>query len=165
MTVDGTLLVNNFAFYSAQSDFTKIAFKSGSQAAFIDEIYVTNHQESKTDTDGDGIPDTWEDEHYNGITNAIATNLCANGINTILQAYIAGLNPTNANETFKLGGFGNVLQWSNVSERVYTIYWTSNLLDGFGAPWKSNITSGVFTDTFHEAESEGFYKLEVELEE
>jgi len=161
MTVDGALLVDRFAFYSTQSDFTKIAFKSGSQAAFIDEIRVANHS---SDTDGDGIPDTWENTYYGGETNAIATNLCANGINTVLQAYIAGLNPTNANETFKLGVFGNVLQWSNVSERVYTIYWTSNLLDGFGAPWKSNITSGVFTDTFHEAESESFYKLEVELE-
>ncbi len=161
MTVDDTLLVDDFAFYSAQSDFTKIAFKSGSEAAYLDEIYVANQT---LDTDGDGIPDTWEDEHYNGITNAIATNLCANGINTILEAYITGLNPTNANSTFKLGGFGNVLQWSNVSDRVYTIYWTSNLLSGFGAPWKSNITSGVFTDTFHEAETEGFYKLEVEME-
>jgi len=164
MWVDDELLVDSFDFYSTQSDFQKIAFASGADAAFLDEISVSNHKESESDTDGDGIPDTWEETYYGGSTNAIATNLCANGINTIRQAYIAGLNPTNANETFVLSGVGNILQWSNVADRVYTIYWTSNLLNGFGAPWRSNITSGVFTDTLHEVESKGFYKIEVELE-
>ncbi len=161
LRIDDTLLVDAFAFYSAQSNFANIAFKTGSEAAFFDEIYVAN---KPSDTDDDGIPNSWEDTYYGGETNAIATNLCANGINTILEAYIAGLNPTNANSTFMLGGFGNILQWSNVSERIYTVYWTSNLLSGFGEPWRSNLTGGVFTDTLHEAESEGFYKLEVELD-
>jgi len=51
-----------------------------------------------------------------------------------------------------------------VSGRVYTIYWTSNLLSGFGNPWKTNITDGVYTDTTHIAEEKGFYKIDVELE-
>ncbi len=166
MTVDGALLVNDFAFYSAQIAFLKIAFTSGSEAAFFDEIYVTNNQGSNGDTDGDGIPDTWEDEHYNGITNAVATNLCANGINTILEAYIAGLNPTNANSTFTIDGIGNVLEWSGISGRVYNVYWTSNLLSGFSELPLTNLpwVPAVFTDTLHEAESKGFYKLEVGLE-
>jgi len=85
MSIDDTLLVDSFAFYSAQSSFQKIAFQSGSQAAFLDEIYVANHQ---LDTDGDGIPDAWEKRHYGGKTNAVATKICANGINTVRQAYI-----------------------------------------------------------------------------
>ena len=51
-----------------------------------------------------------------------------------------------------------------MSGRVYTIYWTSNLLSGFGNPWKTNITDGVYTDTTHIAEEKGFYKIDVELE-
>jgi len=46
-----------------------------------------------------------------------------------------------------------------VSGRVYSIYWTS-----FGAPWKTNLTDGSYTDTTHTAEEKGFYKIEVELE-
>ncbi len=163
MTVDGTLLVDDFAFYSAQSDFLKIAFTSGSEAAFIDEIYVANHQ---LDTDGDGVPDTWEDEHYNGITNAVATNLCANGINTILQAYIAGLNPTNASSVFKVSNVRNILHWSGTNGRIYSIYWSSNLLSGDFQPLESNLpwTAMPYTDTNHTSDGKGFYKIEVELE-
>ncbi len=164
MTVDGELLVDSFAFYSAQSDFQKIAFKSGSQAAFLDEIRVTNNS---PDTDNDGIPDTWEDEHYNGITNAIATNLCANGINTILQAYIAGLNPTNATSFFEVSNVRNILQWNGTNGRIYSIYWSSNLLSGDFQPLESNLpwTAMPYTDTNHPGGEQGFYKLEVELEE
>jgi len=44
------------------------------------------------------------------------------------------------------------------------VYWTSNLLNGFGAPWQTNLVNGVYTDTTHTAEEKGFYKIEVELE-
>ena len=51
-----------------------------------------------------------------------------------------------------------------MSGRVYSIYWSTNLLDGFETlPFVSNITSGVFTDTVHGAVDAGFYRLEVEL--
>ncbi len=172
MEVDDELLVENFAFYSAQSAFQKIVFQSGSQAAFLDEIYVANHQESGGDTDSDGIPDTWEDIYYGGATNAVATNLCANGVNTIFEAYVAGLNPTNAASVFGMTQLESdagdldrtVLRWNFVSNRHYTVYWTSNLLNGFSdVPMASNITAGAFTDIVHEAANDGFYRIEVDL--
>ena len=54
-----------------------------------------------------------------------------------------------------------------MSGRVYSIYWTSNLLSGFGAtPLTNNLpwTPAIYTDTTHTAEEKGFYKIEVELE-
>ncbi len=154
--VDEELLVNNFAFYSAQSNFQKIAFTSGSQAAFLDEIHVTN----RFDSDGDGLPDEWENP-FGGLN---PSDMASNGVNTVMEAYIAGLDPTDPSSLFNVSNVRNILQWSNASDRVYTIYWTSNLITGFGAPWKSNITGGAFTDTLHNVENENFYKLEVGLE-
>lgn len=52
------------------------------------------------DTDGDGIPDWWEILHFNGPTNATASALASNGVNTVLEAWIADLNPTNAASVF-----------------------------------------------------------------
>ncbi len=114
------------------------------------------------DRDEDNLPSWWEAQYYGGATNAVATNLCANGINTVLEAYIAGLNPTNSTAVFELSNLRNVLGWDAVSGRVYTIFWTSNLLSGFQT-LETN-TTGSFTDTVHEVEEEGFYKINVELE-
>jgi len=128
----------------------------------IDDVALSGMY-AGTDIDGDGIPDDWETFYYGGATNASSSAMASNGVNTVLQAYIAGLNPTNPAAFFTLDSLGP-LQWSAVSGRVYTIYWTSNLLNGFGTPWKTNITDGSYTDTTHAAEEKSFYKIEVELE-
>ena len=91
--------------------------------------------------------------------------LYPNGVNTVLEAYIAGLNPTNGNSRFVLDGFGEELWWNSVSGRVYGVWWSPNLVHGF-LPLDTNIlwSSGGFTDAVHGAESEGFYKIDVRLE-
>jgi len=138
-------------------------------AALIDTNSLTHRRapafiltvSSDVDNDADGIPNDWETQYYGGATNAVATNLCANGINTILEAYIAGLNPTNSTALFELSNLRNVLGWDAVSGRVYTVFWTSNLLSGFQC-LETNVT-GSFTDTVHEVDQKGFYKIKVEL--
>jgi len=130
----------------------------------IDDIVLSGLY-TGTDIDGDGLPDDWEMLYYGGATNANPEATCSNGVNTVRQAYIAGLDPTSPDAQFTLDSIGP-LQWVAVSGRVYTIYWTSNLLSGF-QPLETNVpwTSGAFTDTTHTTESKGFYKLEVELSE
>lgn len=113
------------------------------------------------DRDEDNLPGWWEAQYYGGATNAVATNICSNGINTVLEAYIAGLNPTNPVSIFELSNIWNTLQWDAVTGRIYRIYWTSNLLSGFQS-LETNYT-GSFTDTEHETDQKGFYKIEVEL--
>lgn len=54
------------------------------------------------DSDGDGIPDWWEQEFFGGPTNAVAGDLAANGINTVREAFIAGLNPNDPNDVMRL---------------------------------------------------------------
>ena len=82
-----------------------------------------------------------------------------------LQEYIAGLNP-NVADSLALSNFStgaaNEFEWTAASGRIYSVYWTSNLLDGF-AILQSNLTSGAYTDSTHSAEAQGFYMLEVEV--
>ncbi len=120
------------------------------------------------DTDSDGLPDGWEEVYYGGATRANPNATSSNGVNTVKEAYIAGLDPTDPEAFFTLNlltfNSQDELSWNAVSGRVYTLYWTSNLLNGFGSPWKTNITTGTYTDTTHTAEKKGFYKIEVKME-
>jgi hypothetical protein len=52
------------------------------------------------DSDGDGLPDAWETQHFGGL-NQNAGSIGANGLSA-LQNYIAGTNPNDANSGFKL---------------------------------------------------------------
>lgn len=122
---------------------------------------------SESDTDSDGIPDSWEALYFGGVTNANPSGLAANGVNTIEESYIAGLNPTNPLSIFtptdaSLQNDHLVFGWTSASGRVYTIYWASNLFSAF-QPMQSNYTGGVFTDTVHDANNDGFYRIEVQL--
>lgn len=122
------------------------------------------------DTDHDGIPDWWETQYYGGATNANTNAICANGINTVLEAYIAEFDPTNSLAGFAITGFSDdagslghhILQWDEATGRVYTVYWASNLMSGFST-LQTNYFGDTFTDTVHEAYSEGFYRIEVEI--
>jgi hypothetical protein len=121
---------------------------------------------AQDDHDGDGVPNEWESRHFGNITRAVANEMCSNGVNTILQAYIAGLDPNNSQSKFQTSVFrsptsGTALQWQGVSGRVYAVYFSTNLLNGF-QPLETNIpwTAGCFTDSVHNAEQR-FYRIEV----
>lgn len=116
------------------------------------------------DSDGDGIPDAWEESYFGGVTNASPDLMCANGLNTIWEAYVAGLDPNSAQSRFCASFRSDrVFEWNTVSGRVYSIYWTTNLLSGFQC-LESNVswTRGGFTNQFDLPS--GYYKVEVQLE-
>jgi len=120
------------------------------------------------DADSDGIPDEWETQYFGGAANADPQAMSANGVNTIYETYIAGLNPTNPAARFGLSAqqtaSQSLLQWSVVSGRVYSIYWTTNLLAGF-QPLETNIVwpQNSWTDAVHGAQAGGFYRIDVRL--
>ncbi|MBN2684848.1 MAG: hypothetical protein JXR40_06175 [Pontiellaceae bacterium] len=120
--------------------------------------------EESPDLDKNGLPDTWE-QHYFGTTGLVPDAVCSNGISTFLEAYIAGIDPTDPDAWFGITG-GNArngtLSWNSVSGRVYSVWWSSDLMDDFQCI-ESNIlwNAGGFTDTVQRVESTGFYKLEV----
>lgn len=114
------------------------------------------------DSDNDGINDDWEHAH-GGNQNPV--RVCSNGVNTMLQAYIAGLNPSDPDSKFTAVVSGQMLRWNAVSGRVYAIYYSTNLISGF-QPLATNIpwTAGCFTDSVHNAHGQLFYKIDVQLE-
>jgi hypothetical protein len=120
------------------------------------------------DVDGDGLPNDWEAQYFGGPTNANPSATCANGLNSVMEAYIAGLNPTNAGSFFAVsssepGPSGFVVNWSSVSGRVYSVFGTTNLVSASFEPLKTNILwpQSSWTDTVERAEN--FYRIDVQL--
>lgn len=119
---------------------------------------------SDSDEDADGIPDWWERLYFGGPTNANATRLAANSVNTLREAYIAGVNPTNSASEFSAFSHcrdgRTIVSWNSVTGRLYTVSWSTNLLEGFvGSNCVENAES--YTDILDTANK--FYKVDVRL--
>lgn len=122
------------------------------------------------DADADGLPDSWETQYFGGSTNANPQALAANGINTVRQTYLAGLNPTNAQSRFVVSDFKalaseKILHWQGISGRVYSVYGCTNLLDGF-QPVATNIgwQQASWTGLVNQTGRQAFYKIVVEIQ-
>ncbi|MCF7848776.1 MAG: hypothetical protein K9M45_08005, partial [Kiritimatiellales bacterium] len=119
---------------------------------------------SGSDIDGNGLLDQWELDCLGGI-GLDPNALCSNGVNTLMDAYVAGFDPTDSSACFNITGFdGNMIEWTAVSGRVYSVYWTTNLMSGFQT-LETNWTGGAFTDSLHNDEDKCFYKIDVRLED
>jgi hypothetical protein len=129
--------------------------------AMFGEVLTTNHP----------TPHWWLADY--GYTNDFETAVTAIGANGIplWQSYIAGLDPNDAESQFRLAGqptpdgASYVLHWNTVTGRVYTVWASTNLLDGFaplpGAlnlPW----TIQSFTNDLDGASPHRFYQMEVQ---
>ncbi|VGO13176.1 hypothetical protein PDESU_01730 [Pontiella desulfatans] len=113
----------------------------------------------------DGFAEWMSDFGLSG-TNATESANPDGDAYTNYEEYIAGLNPS-VFDTFAVSNFtagaGNTFEWTAASGRVYNVYWSSNLVDGFSLI-ESNVVDGLFSDTNHVSAPAGFYKLTVGLE-
>ncbi len=132
-----------------------------------DDISIT--QQADEDSDADGMPDWWETTHFtNGIAAAATADADGDGMNN-WQEWVAGTQPTNAGSIFAadIGAtntVGRTVTWFSTSNRNYAVYWSSNLLAGFG-PLATNLTPtpplNMYTDTVHNAEWLLYYRIGV----
>ncbi len=122
------------------------------QAVFT-ETQVTN-----------GTPEWWLAQHGLETTDSAAlTDDDQDGF-AAWQEYIAGTDPTNPASALRATLLpGHSLQWQNVPGRIYTIYGTTNLLNGFQT-LETNLTSGIFTGPASQTNRQNFYKIGVQLE-
>ena len=84
---------------------------------------------------------------------------------TAWQEYIAGTVPNSATSCLKVTqAVRNTISWSPVSGRVYSVYWSTNLVNSFQSV-ATNIVwpQGSYTDTVHGAQSRSFYRVKVQL--
>ncbi len=161
LSLNNVPVVGNFAFYGSPASFQTLELTEASRdrTSFFDTISVSD---SSDDSDSDGLPDRWEESYYGDLSHSPG-DLSSNGVDTVYSAYIAGFDPTDPNARFALSNRSNILWWNAASGRVYTVYWTSNLLDSF-QPLETNYTGGAFTDSTHGVEATGFYKIDVRIE-
>lgn len=93
-----------------------------------------------TDTDGDGLPDFWENQNGLSPTNSTGLNGAsgdpdADGF-TNQQEYLAGTDPQDADSLLKItdvAGAGRVITWNSVPGRNYQIFSTTNVNAAFTA--------------------------------
>ena len=123
------------------------------------------------DTDNDGLPNTWELEYFLNSTGAVASADSDDDGQSNLQEFIGGSDPTNAASMFcitdagwETNSLGYVVQWNSISNRYYSIHWSSSLTNGFNTlETDLEHPQGSYTDTTHSAESDGFYTVDVRL--
>ncbi|HMO50685.1 MAG TPA: CocE/NonD family hydrolase [Kiritimatiellia bacterium] len=142
----------------------------------LDEIRIGEGWSDVTPTTGggpteqynNGVPYSWLNFYnYDPANVDVNATVAANGVNTLKQAFIAGLDPTNPNAVFEIANMSsaaahNVLIWSPASGRVYGVHWSSNLLNGFQSI-ATNIPVGVYTDSVHHLAPQSYYQIKVEL--
>lgn len=116
------------------------------------------------DANANSIPDSW-DRQYFGSVNVESSTVCSNRINTVLEAYVAGLDPNDPLARFAVTvPSRDVLQWQAVSGRVCSIYWATNLLSGFqclesNIPWPRCSTTNPVSNPY------GYYKVNIRMAE
>jgi PKD repeat protein len=162
--------------YAIDSTWNRLQIISGGSTSWpvnwqVDEVRIATDWASvvpsnisipSPDSDNDGIPDEWEIQHFGGSTNASPHSLAANGLNTVMETYVAGLNPTNPSSIFKVSNDWNTLRWNATSGRVYSIYGTTNLIAGF-QPLATNILWPQNSWTGQVGGVQEFYRIKVQL--
>jgi hypothetical protein len=124
------------------------------------------------DQDGDQIPDSWESEHFGGPTNANASSMSSNGVNSVMEAYVAGLNPTSVTSYLEIPDIWSTtsrfINLPAVSGRVYTVEFATNLTQA--NPWNllkavTNLTDGLLQIDDPSSESVKAYRFNVKMTE
>ncbi len=105
--------------------------------------------------------------HFLEGTNAQPNAHGDSDIQSNLEEYIAGTDPTNSASFFAVtnGWAVNFLvEWSSVTNREYKVLWAESLTNSFVQQGLMiDFPQNSYTDTAHNAESTGFYKVEVQL--
>jgi hypothetical protein len=122
--------------------------------------------------DASKIPDWWKQKHFgasanfHGLVDSDGDGLCD------FDEYVAGALPFDARSNFKVkecstcadGHF--ILNWDSLLGREYSVYWSESVAKPFQLLEDCiRYPQNSYTDSVHNAESGGFYKIDVKLDE
>lgn len=164
LSINGTNVASSLGLYSSGTTVESVLIANNSSTSvYLDTLAIQDTEPAGelADTDGDSIPDWWELCYFGGITNASPTDIAQNGM-TYLQAYIAGMDPSNSTETFKaVRGEGRKISWERKTGRQYDIYWASNLISGFSFIYTAPGSEFEDTNVARTESASGFYQIRV----
>ena len=128
------------------------------------KITLADAVPTETQTTTVPVPYAWLDAYYPGEHSAeeyegLASQLAANGVLTVWQAFVAGLDPTDAGALFEvtdIGDSGGVLiTVPTAPGRVYAIEFLDGDLTQTPQVWRPFVKNGVWTNMYG-ATSHGF---------
>jgi hypothetical protein len=172
-TANTLLLINaqmsgNFLCSTIQTDQKNSSVFTGDtlQKLYGSGIFLADTMTVPMDTNTNGLPNVWEMRYFGGVTVANPTSLAANGINTVYEMYVAGLNPTNPASVFIVQIMENAgrIKWASVQNRNYTVQHSPNLAEPF-----TNVTTraGTGADMSYssstDSKQQGYYRVNVTL--
>lgn len=123
------------------------------------------------DSDGDGLPDWWEQMYFGSPTAATRTGDPDNDRFLNWSEYRAGTIPTNALSflgirSMKITSGGTVVSWSSELGKVYHLERTTDLTPGFNWVVGTNLPAtpplNTFTDTNAVGKGPFFYRIRLE---
>ena len=170
LSMDGTNVAAGLPLYSTNSQLVGAMTigNGGSSPVYIDQIDTADTEQTAgglPDSDGDEIPDWWEQKYFGGVTNVIAGDPSGNDGLSYLETYITGISPTMFDPfVVTVVPGGNGLSWDPVESRLYSVYWAPSLADAF--IWQENFLypQSEFIDLVHSNDVSGFYRLKVQVQ-
>ena len=91
------------------------------------------------DADGDELPDTWEIFYFNNISDALP-GVDSDGDEMVNFAeYIAGTDPRDSGSRFRVDSGSGAISFVTQPDRVYNVWFSTNLVSGEWALAQSNL--------------------------
>ena len=123
-----------------------------------------------TDTDADGLPDTWELSNFGNLNQTASGDPDSDGL-TNLQEYIYGSNPNSSSSGLPTVGVssagtnGFTISFPTVSGRTYQVLGSdslsSNSWSNIGSPVSGDGIQKSITDPLTNAPNRKFYKVQI----
>ncbi len=141
------------------------------ESGFAPQLVISSWILADGDSDGDGMRDGWEIQHFGDLSTTDGTGDFDGDTFIDQDEFIAGTDPDHPGSFFQSqisapGTNQCIIEWESVGDRIYTVLWSPDLYTAF-----SKVYTGIeypqnrVTDTVHQAELSGFYKIEVKMKE